>query len=325
MKAILCEEYGPIENLRYTDLADPEAGRGEVRVAVKAVGVNYPDALLVQGLYQVKPQLPFVPGPEFSGVVDQVGEGGSWFNVGDRVLAFSPELGGCAEKVIVKQNMLVPIPSQMPYIDAANLLCAHGTAHHALKQRAQLQAGETLVVLGAAGGTGLAAVQIGKAMGARVIAVCSSASKLAVARENGADELINYSEQDLKQTIHDFTSGRGADVVFDPVGGDAFDSCTRVMARNGRLLVVGFASGRIPKLPVNLALVKEYSVMGVFWGSFATHEPETFAENMREMMGWYSAGKIRVVTEEVLPLKDTAVALQRLMDRKVTGKLALEV
>jgi NADPH2:quinone reductase len=217
----------------------------------------------------------------------------------------------------------MPIANEMSDIDAANFMCAHGTAHHALKQRARLKAGETLVVLGAAGGTGIAAVQIGKAMGAKVIAVCSSAEKLAIAKEHGADELINYTETDLKASIKELTGGKGANVVYDPVGGDAFDACTRAMARNGRLLVIGFASGKIPTFPVNLALVKEYSVMGVFWGSFVMHEPMPFLQNMQELFGWYTDGKVSVVTDEVFPLSKTHQALSKVMNRKVKGKVVV--
>ncbi|TNC83095.1 MAG: NADPH:quinone oxidoreductase [Oleiphilus sp.] len=323
MKAIVCEEFGPIETLAFKDVEDPQPGKGEVCVKILATGVNYPDGLLVQGLYQVQPERPFVPGFEFCGEVETLGEGVKHLKPGQRVICSSPGYGGFAEKAVINARMAMPVMDEVSNIDAANIMCAHGTAHHALKQRARLKSGETLVVLGAAGGTGLAAVQIGKAMGAKVIAVCSSEDKLALAKANGADELINYSQQDLKAEIKTLTDGKGADVVYDPVGGDAFDACSRAMARNGRLLVVGFASGRIPELPVNLALVKEYSVIGVFWGSFATHEPMPFIQNMQELFGWYREGKVRLETDEVFPLSRTGEALTRVLNRQVKGKLVV--
>ncbi len=322
--AVVCNEFGPVDKLEYKKVELCEPGPGEIRLTVKAAGVNFPDMLLVRGLYQAKPPLPFVPGAEFSGAVNAVGEGVDNYKPGDRVAANSLALGGFAEQAVVNARNVMPIPDEMPFTDAANLLCAHGTAHHALKQRANLQAGENLVVLGASGGTGIAAVQIGKAMGARVIAVCSSEEKLEIARQNGADELINSSDADLKSSIKELTDNKGADVVYDVVGGDAFDACSRAMARNGRLLVIGFASGRIPEFPVNLALVKEYSVVGVFWGSWAAHEPRAFAANVRELMDWYAEGKVRVVTDKTFKLEDAANALKRLEERSVIGKVVVE-
>ncbi|BFM05948.1 NADPH:quinone oxidoreductase family protein [Halioxenophilus aromaticivorans] len=325
MKAIVCENFAPIQELKLLDVESPVAKPGEVVVNVKAAGVNYPDALVVQGLYQVKPPLPFVPGFEFAGVVDSFGDGVDQFPAGTRVLGVHPGYGAYAEQIAVPAMCLMPIPDAVSFTDAANLACAHGTAHHALKQRAQLKAGETLLVLGAAGGTGIAAVQIGKAMGAKVIAACSSEEKLAVAKQNGADVLINYASHDLRKALKGVTAGKGVDVVYDPVGGDAFDQCCRSMARNGRLLVVGFASGRIPQLPVNLALVKEFSVAGVFWGNFIENEPEVYAQNVKEMFTWFLEEKIKVVTDAVFALEQAPEALQRLMDRQVAGKLVLEI
>lgn len=327
MKAIVCEEFGPIDSLSFKEIDLPEPGKDEVRVKVKATGVNFPDGLLVQGLYQVKPERPFIPGMEFCGEVEALGEGVKHLKIGQRLICTSQNYGGFAEQAIVNSRMVMPIPDSvsdvMSDVDAANLMCAHGTAHHALKQRAQLKKGETLVVLGAAGGTGLAAVQIGKALGAKVIAVCSSDEKLAIAKENGADELINYSTGDLKEAIKAATGGKGANVVYDPVGGDAFDACSRAMARNGRLLVVGFASGRIPSLPVNLTLVKEYSVIGVFWGSFVMHEPMVFLQNMQELFAWYKDKQVSLVIDEVFPLSKTQDALSKVLNRKVKGKVVV--
>ncbi|KZZ55903.1 NADPH:quinone oxidoreductase, partial [Oleiphilus sp. HI0125] len=302
MKAIVCNEFGPISDLEYKDIDDPTPGKGQVRVKILASGVNFPDGLLVQGLYQARPELPFVPGMEFCGEVVELGEGVKHLKVGQRLIGSSQKYGAFAEQVIVNAMTVLPVTDDVTDTDAANLMCAHGTAHHALKQRARLKKGETLVVLGAAGGTGIAAVQIGKAMGARVIAVCSSQEKLEMAKANGADELINYSEEDLKERIKELTKGKGANVVYDSVGGEAFAACSRAMARNGRLLVVGFASGTIPELPVNLALVKEYSLVGVFWGQFVMHEPMVFMQNMQELFAWYRDGVVRLETDEVFPL-----------------------
>jgi len=323
MKAIVCEEFGPIDSLKYVDVDAPVPGKGEVRVNVKATGVNFPDGLLVQGLYQAKPERPFIPGMEFCGEIESLGEGVKHLKVGQRLICSSQKYGGFAEQAVVDARMVMPIPNEMSDQDAANIMCAHGTAHHALKQRAALKKGETLVVLGAAGGTGLAAVQIGKAMGAKVIAVCSSQEKLDIAKTQGADELINYKEQDLKSTLKELTGGKGVDVVYDPVGGDAFDACTRAMARNGRILVIGFASGRIPEIPVNLTLVKEYSVVGVFWGSFVMHEPMIFLQNMQELFAWYKEGKVSVVIDEVFSLSQTKDALAKVFNREVKGKVVV--
>lgn len=323
MKAVVCEEYGSIDNLTIKEMDDPIPGKGEVLVKVKAVGVNFPDGLLVQGLYQAKPELPFTPGSEFCGEIESLGDAVPHLKPGRRVICMSPSFGAFAEKAVVNCMMTIPVPPDMPDQDAANILCAHGTAHHALKQRAQLKQGETLVVLGAAGGTGLAAVQIGKLMGARVIAVCSTDEKLAIAKENGADELINYSNENLKDRIKALTNRKGADVVYDPVGGDAFKACAGAMARNGRLLVIGFASATIPELAVNLTLVKEYSVVGVFWGSFVQHEPKVFMENMQELFKWYKEGGVRIEIDSSFSLENTADALNHVMGRQVKGKVVV--
>lgn len=323
MKAIVCEHYGELSALQYKEVPDPEINSGEVLVSVKAAGVNFPDALVVQGLYQDKPALPFIPGVEFSGEVIRCGAEISGISAGKRVLGISAEYGAFAEKIACKASNLMPIPDDMSFNEAANLLCAYGTAHHALKQRAQIKKGETLLVLGASGGTGLAAVQIGKIMGAKVIAACSTQEKLAIAKEYGADELINYKDQDLKTALKALVGKSGVDVVYDPVGGEAFDAVARCMARGGRLLVVGFASGKIPQLPVNLALVKEYSVVGVFWGSFTRYEPDIFRENLEELFAWYGQRKIHVVTDSEYPLSETASALARIFDRNIKGKIVL--
>lgn len=323
MKAIVCEEFASVEKLKYQDVPDPVAKKGHVVVDIKACGVNFPDGLLVQGLYQMKPPFPFIPGSEVAGVITELGEGVKHLKVGQRVIALCM-LGGYAEKVACPASHCMPIPDAIPDEEAAALPTAHATAHHALKQRAKVQPGETLLVTGAAGGTGLAAVQIGKQMGAKVIAVCSTQEKLDMAKANGADILINYTETDLKTAIKEVTDGKGVDVVYECVGGDTFHACSRSMAWNGRLLVVGFAGGTIPEFPVNLSLVKGYSVVGVFWGSFTQHQPQEFAANMQELLTWYVQGKVKVVVDEVVPLAKAKDALNKVMNREVKGKMTLQ-
>lgn len=320
MKAVVCKEYGPISNLEVRDVEPPKPGAHEVVIAAEAIGVNYPDGLLVQGLYQAKPPTPFVPGMEVAGRITAIGEAVSEFEVGTRVAA-STTLGGYAEQAKVHKSSVVVLPDKMDAADATALLCGYGTAYHALKQRAAIADGETLVVTGAAGLTGLSAVQLGKAMGARVIAVASSEEKRQLATENGADEALGY--ENLKERLKEVTSGNGADVVFDVVGGEVFEQCARAMAWKGRLLVIGFASGAIPKFPVNLALVKGYSVVGVFWGSFVQREPDENAKNLRELVQMYGEGRIKPHVEARFPLSKAADALQYIHDRKATGKVVL--
>ncbi|WP_395342807.1 NADPH:quinone oxidoreductase family protein [Ningiella sp. W23] len=322
MKAIVCNEFSAVENLQFQDVDDPVVGEDEVLVDVAACGVNFPDSLLVQGLYQLKPELPFIPGSEVAGVISEVGPRVKHLKVGMHVIGIC-RLGGYAQKVAIKANQVMPIPDVIPMPEAAALTTAHATAHHALKQRAQIKAGETLLVTGAAGGTGLAAVQIAKLMGAKVIAACSSDEKCEVAKKNGADITINYSNDDLKDTVKTLTDNKGVDVVYECVGGDTFHACTRVMAWSGRLLVIGFAGGDIPKFPVNLALVKGYSVVGVFWGSFIAHQPLDFVENMKELVQWCVEGKVKVEIDHAYPLSDAVAALDRVTSRQVKGKVVL--
>lgn len=322
MKAVVCDEYGSLENLKLKEVAEPDLGRGDLKLKVLAAGVNFPDGLLVQGLYQAKPAVPFIPGMELCGEIIEVASDVTNFTIGDRVICSSDRYGAYAEVAVVPAAVAVPVSAAMPAENACNLLIAHGTAHHALVQRGQLQAGETLVVLGAAGGTGLAAVQIGKALGATVIAAASTDEKLALATEHGADHLINYSTTNLKDAIREH-SKNGADVIYDPVGGDVFDASVRAMARHGRYLVIGFASGRIPSLPLNLALVKEFSVVGVFWGNFVAQESALFTQNMRQLFQWYDEGKASVVLEKTYPLNQTGLALEHVMTRQVQGKVAV--
>lgn len=324
MKAIVCQEFGPIEQLTYSDMPEPSAGSGEVVIDIAAAGVNFPDGLLVQGLYQMKPPIPFIPGSEIAGTISQVGEGVTHLTLGQRVIAFCM-LGGFAEKIALNAKMVMPLPSHIPPVEAAGLLTAHATAHHALKQRANLQQGETLLVTGAAGGTGLAAVQIGKAMGAHVIAVCSSAEKLKVAQENGADTLINSSDGNLKEAIKQATNGKGADVIYECVGGDMFKACLSNVAWAGRLLVIGFAGGEIPQIPANHLLVKGASVLGVFWGTFTQKQPQDFMKNMQQLMAWYQSGEVSVVIDQTFSLEHTANAITKLTSRQATGKVIVTI
>lgn len=319
MKAIVCEEFGPLDDLVYKDVPDLEPGDGQVLIRTEAAGVNYPDGLLVQGLYQSKPDRPFTPGSEVAGEVVKIGAGVTRFKPGDRVVTYCS--GGYAELAVGSEQTCFALPDGMDAADACAMIIAWGTSHHALKQRANLQPGETLVIFGAAGATGTAAIQIGKVMGATVIAVCSSEEKRKIALEQGADHAIGYDN--LKDEVKGLTGGKGADVVYDSVGGEAFAAASRFMAPGGRLLVIGFASGEIPKLPVNLTLVKEYAVVGVFWGNWTRREPAAYLANMDELFGWYTDGKIKPLIEGRYPLAEAADVLKRVLGRGAVGKLAL--
>jgi len=322
MRAVLCKQFGPPSSLVVEDVPSPVAGPGRLVVSVKACGVNFPDTLIIQGQYQFKPELPFSPGGEVAGIVKAVGEGVTSFKPGDRVIA-ATTWGGYAEEVVAEAARTLPMPDGMDFATAAAFTLTYGTSHHALKDRAVLQPGETLLVLGAAGGVGLAAVELGKAMGARVIAAASSPAKLAVCREHGADELIDYAAEDLRERIKALTGGRGVDVVYDPVGGDYSEPALRGMAWRGRFLVVGFAAGRIPSLPLNLPLLKGCAVLGVFWGAFTRNEPERNAANLRELMQWVGDGRLRPHVSARYPLERAADALDDLVQRRVHGKVVL--
>ena len=324
MKAILCKEYGPAETLVIEDVPSPEAkGRG-VKVRVKAAGLNFPDTLIIENKYQLKPSLPFSPGGEMAGEVIEVGDKVTRFKVGDRVAGLTG-YGAFAEEVIVPEQNLLPVPDGMSDEKAAAFTMVYGTSYYALKQRGNLQPGETLLVLGASGGVGLATVELGKAMGAKVIAAASSAEKLAVAKEAGADELINYTEEPLKDAVKKLTHSKGVDVIYDPVGGDFTEQALRAMGWNGRHLIIGFAAGDIPKIPANLTLLKGCSVVGVFWGSFTQREPEASAQNMMELMKLYAEGKIDPKISAVYDFENYAEALGALTGRKATGKVVLKV
>ena len=324
MKAVLCKQYGPPETLVVEDLPSPDAGPGEVVISVKAASVNFPDVLIIQNKYQFKPPLPFSPGSELAGIVKEVGEGVSGITPGERVMAFTT-YGAFAEEVKTEASRLVPIPKGMDYESAAAFLLTYGTSDHALRDRGALRPGETLLVLGAAGGVGLAAVEIGKALGARVIACASSEEKLAVCREHGADATIDYLHEDLRERIKVLTEGRGANVVYDPVGGAYSEPAFRSVAWRGRLLVVGFAAGEIPRLPLNLALLKGAAVVGVFWGDFARREPRQLAESIQQLGRWYEEGRLHPHISRVFPLEEAAGALKLMAARQVKGKVVLRV
>ena len=324
MKAVVCRQYGPPDSLVVEELPSPRPGAGEVVVAVKAASVNFPDVLIIQNKYQFKPPLPFSPGSEFAGVVKEVGAGVQAVKPGDKVIAFST-YGAFAEEVKIEASRLLALPEKMDYLSGAAFLLAYGTSDHALRDRGALRAGETLLVLGAAGGVGLAAIEIGKALGAQVIACASSEDKLQVCREHGADATINYASEDLRERIQAITGKSGVDVVYDPVGGPYSEPAFRSIAWRGRLLVVGFAAGEIPRLPLNLALLKGASVVGVFWGDFARREPKQFAASVRQLGSWFHEGRLRPHVSRTFPLEQAAEALKLMAARQVMGKVVLTV
>ncbi len=324
MRAIRCKNYGPPSNLVLEEIDSLHAGPKQVVVEVKACGLNFPDTLIIQGLYQFKPELPFTPGSDVAGIVKEVGEGVTHLKVGDAVFGFVAH-GGLAEEVIVPINACFPKPPQMDFNVAASFMMAYGTSYHALKDRAKLMEGETLLVMGASGGVGLAAVELGKLMGAKVIAAASTEEKLALCKEYGADELINYTKQDLKSTLKELTEGKGVDVIYDPVGGDFSEQAFRSIAWNGRYLVVGFAAGNIPTIPLNLPLLKGASIVGVFWGGFATKYPKDNMANTITLMQWHAEGSLKPHIHKIVPLEETKEALEEMMNREVKGKLVVQI
>ena len=324
MRALLCKEFGPPEALVMDEVDDPVAGNGQVVIDVHACAVNFPDVLMIQNMYQFKPPLPFSPGAEVAGVVSSVGEGVSGLSVGDRVIA-SPGWGGLAEKVVTNADSIIPLPDDVDFVHASSFLYAYGTSQYALKDRGHLAPGETLVVLGAAGGVGLAAVELGAVMGANVIAAASTDEKLELCRQYGASMTINYSTEDLKTRIRELTGGAGADVVYDAVGGQYSEPALRSMAWEGRFLVIGFAAGEIPKVPLNLALLKSCDIVGVFWGAFVGRERDRHRRNIEELMQWWREGKLRPHVSSTYPLERAGEAIRELADRKAKGKVVVTV
>ncbi len=322
MKALICREYGPPENLTVQDMPDLQPAAGEVVVRVRAAGVNFPDALIVQNLYQFKPTPPFSPGGETAGEVLAIGEGVKRVKVGDRVIALTL-WGGFAEQVLAKQEQVIPMPADLSFEVAGSLLLTYGTCLHALRDRAQLQPGQTVLVLGAAGGIGIATIELAKAMGARVIAAASTAEKLATCRAQGADEVINYREQNLRDEVKRLTGGRGVDVVMDPVGGDYAEQALRSMAWRGRYLVVGFTDGQIPRLPLNLVLLKGCAIVGVFWGDFIQREPQAAQVDLRDLIQMLAKGQIKPLISGRYSLQEAPQAILELSQRRAQGKLVV--
>ncbi|MGH1357757.1 MAG: NADPH:quinone oxidoreductase family protein [Burkholderiaceae bacterium] len=322
MKALMCEQHGLPNTLTYKEVPDPVCGEQDVIIDMKAAGVNFPDVLIIQNKYQFKPELPFSPGAELAGVISEVGSGVKHLKVGDHAIG-STGHGAFAERVLVAAKRVIPIPKGIGFDAAAAFTLTYGTSWHALADRAELKKGETLLVLGAAGGVGLAAVEIGKALGAKVIAAASTDEKLAVCKEHGADTLINYSKDNLREAIKAATDGKGPDVIYDPVGGDMAEPAFRSIGWRGRYLVIGFAQGEIPKLPLNLALLKGASVVGVFWGDYVAREPGNFANDLKTMFPMIVDGSLRPHISASYPLEKGATAIEDMMNRKVTGKVII--
>lgn len=324
MKALVCHRYGTSENLALEKVDDLIAGIGQVVVDVYAASLNFPDTLQIQGKYQFQPPMPFIPGSEVGGIISAVGAGVNGLQVGDRVMA-TPAIGGMAEQVLVAPSAVRKIPDNMDFKTAAGFAMVYTTSYHALKQRGQLKAGETLLVLGASGGVGMAAVELGKLMGARVIAAASSDEKLDFVKQADPDELLNYGDGELKEKVKALTDAKGADVIYDPVGGDLFDQSTRCINWNGRILVVGFTSGRIPEYKANLALLKGASMVGVFLGRFRKEEPKLYEENFAELLDFYRNGRLRPIVTQTFAMEDYVAAFSVFTQRRVMGKVVLEI
>lgn len=322
MHAWLCETPTGVDALTWKELPTPQPGKGQVLIRIEAASLNFPDLLIVQNKYQHKPELPFVPGSEYAGVIEAMGEGVSGLKIGQRVACLSGT-GGFATHTLAEAARCMPLPEGFPAVDAAAFIMIYATSHHALMDRGQLKAGETVLVLGAAGGVGMSAIQIAKIAGARVIAAASTDEKCAFCKELGADETINYNTEDLRERLKELTGGKGPDVIYDPVGGDYTEAAFRSIAWRGRHLVIGFAAGDIPAIRINLALVKGASIVGVFWGAFAGREPAANAAMMQELATWYMQGKIKPMIDREMPMSELKAAYARMDSRQVQGKLVL--
>ena len=322
MQAWLCENPVGVDALEWKELPTPQPKAGEVLIEIKAASLNFPDILIVQNKYQIKPPLPFVPGSEYAGVVQAVGDGVTHLKVGQHVACLSGT-GGFATHTVAPAALCMPLPAAFPFVDAAAFIMIYATSYHALVDRAQLKAGETVLVLGAAGGVGTSAIQIAKACGARVIAAASTDEKCALCKSLGADATLNYSKENLRDAIKLLTEGKGPDVIYDPVGGEFAEPAFRSIAWRGRYLVVGFASGPIPALPLNLTLLKGASLVGVFWGDFAKREPKANAAMMMELAQWYAQGKIKPVIDRTMPMAELKAAYAHMSSRGVKGKLVM--
>ncbi len=323
MKALICKEHGLADKLELvSDWPEPELGANDVLIEVKAAGLNFPDVLIIQGKYQFQPELPFVPGGECSGVVAEVGADVTRFKVGDKVISMGAS-GAFCQQIAANEHAVFPMPQGLSFEQAAGISITYFTSYYALQQRANLQAGETLLVLGAAGGVGTTAIELGKMMGARVIAAASTQEKLELCKSLGADEVINYNEVSLKDTVKELTGGKGVDVVYDPVGGDYAEPAIRSMAWNGRYLVIGFASGPIPKIPLNLALLKGCSIVGVFWGRFSAEEPDENLKNIEQLWKLFASGKISPVVTDSFAIEQYEDAFNCLIERRARGKVIM--
>jgi NADPH2:quinone reductase len=324
MKAIVCNKFGTPETLQYQEIETPSPKNDEILIAVKACSVNFPDTLIIQGKYQFRPEFPFSPGSDVAGIVEKVGENVTHFKVGDEVVGFIP-FGGFAEKAIVKAKDCFPKPRGMSMVNASAFLLAYGTSYHALKDRANLQKGETILILGASGGVGLTALELAKLMGAKVIAAASTKEKLDLCKQFGADEVINYSEESLKDRVKEITNGKGVDVIYDPVGGHFSELALRAIAWKGRYLVIGFANGEIPKIPINLTLLKGASIVGVFWGAFAQNQPKESLENIKQLLTWFAKGDLKPHIDKTYSLQNAPKALEAMMQRKTKGKIVIDM
>lgn len=322
MRAVICKEWGPPESLSVEEVSSPEPGPGEIKIRIRAAGLNFPDVLMIQKKYQFQPQLPFIPGNEVAGEVMALGDGVIQFNIGDRVSAFC-NLGAFAEQVIVNADAVQSMPENVSFEVAAAFSLTYGTSMHALKDRAVLQSGETILILGAAGGVGIAAIEIAKVMGARVIAAASSEERLATCRKHGADEVINYETEDLREAIKRLNENKPVDVIYDAVGGKFAEPAIRSLAWKGRYLIVGFASGEIPSIPLNLMLLKGSALMGVFWGEFAKREPNKNSDNIQQLAKWLNDGKLNPLISHKYKLEETPQAFIDLSNRKITGKAVI--
>ena len=324
MKAIVCNQFGLPNTLGYTDVETPQPKEGEVLISVKACSVNFPDTLIIQGKYQFRPAFPFSPGSDIAGIVEKLGENVQHLKVGDTVVGFVP-FGGFAEKAIVKAKDCFPKPKGMSMVHASAFLLAYGTSYHALKDRANLQKGETILILGASGGVGLTALELAKLMGAKVIAAASTNEKLELCKQFGADEVINYTTESLKDRVKEITNGKGVDVIYDPVGGHFSELALRAIAWKGRHLVIGFANGEIPKIPINLTLLKGASIVGVFWGAFAQKDPKKSLENIQQLLTWFVKGELKPHIDKVYALQNAPKALEDMMQRKTKGKIVIDI
>ena len=324
MKAIVCSNFGTPDTLIFQEIENPTPKGDEILIRVKACSVNFPDTLIIQGKYQFKPPFPFSPGSDVAGFIEKIGDNVKHFKVGDEVVGFIP-FGGFAEKAIVKATDCFPKPKGMSMVNASAFLLAYGTSYHALKDRANLKEGETILILGASGGVGLTALELAKLMGAKVIAAASSKEKLDLCKKFGADDVINYTEESFKDRVKELTNGKGVDVIYDPVGGHFSELALRAIAWKGRHLVIGFANGEIPKIPINLTLLKGASIVGVFWGSFAQKEPKKSLENIKKLLAWFVKGDVKPHIDKTYSLENAPKALEDMMQRKVKGKIVIDM